>query len=79
MFLVLAAVAGFVGRGELSASPAAIIRILLVLFVVVFVVTLAFSVLSESSMNEPAADAAGIRPALPEPQQGNHEAVFGSP
>jgi uncharacterized membrane protein YtjA (UPF0391 family) len=73
-YLILAAVAGFVGRGELDASPASIIRILFALFVIVFVVTLGFSVLSESGLSEPAAD-----PALSEAQQGNHEAVFGSP
>ena len=73
IILGLAAIAGFIGGGggELGAASGSMLRLLAGLFVMVFFVTLGWSVLSDA-----------IRKAdteVSETPEGTHEAVFGSP
>lgn len=77
MLLVLAAAIGFVGSG-VARSPAAILTVLAALFVAVFVIALAFSMLTEPSPLEPELEDVVNRPAYSEARQVQHEAVYGS-
>jgi uncharacterized membrane protein YtjA (UPF0391 family) len=76
--LLVAAAAGFVGRGGISARPATILGILLALFVLVFLVALAISMLSDPAAIEPVPETGSVRPYYPESVQVQHEAVYGS-
>lgn len=77
--LILAAIAGFVGRGELMAGPATMVRYLIALFVAVFLFALAYSALSAPAPSEFLTDSGGERNPLPESQPVTHEAVLESP
>jgi len=77
--LFLAGAVGFVGRGGVSAGPATVVMLLLALFVAVFIVALAFSMLHGSPAIEVAAEDADYRPAYSDPAPVQHEAVYGSP
>jgi ABC-type transport system involved in cytochrome bd biosynthesis fused ATPase/permease subunit len=78
VLLVLAAIVGFVGSGVLK-SPAAILTVLAALFVTVFVIALAFSMLTEPSPLEPESDEAVARQVFTEAPQVQQEALYGSP
>ena len=71
IFLGLAAIGGFVWGGELGATPGAVLRILAGLFVIVFLATLAWTVLSDA-IHQAETQAA-------ETLEGAREAVFGNP
>jgi uncharacterized membrane protein YtjA (UPF0391 family) len=77
ILLLVAAVVGFVGSGA-ARSPAAILTVLAALFVAVFVIALAYSMLTEPSPLEPEVEALASRPAYTEAPQVQHEAVYGS-
>jgi uncharacterized membrane protein YtjA (UPF0391 family) len=76
--LLLAAAVGFVGRGGIAAKPAAMLGVLLALFVLVFLVALAISMLSDPAEIEPVPESGSLRPSYPESVQVSHEAAFGS-
>ena len=76
--LVLAAAIGFVGRGGISASPVTLLALLLALFVLVFFVALAVSMLGEVT-SDPGSEVAGLRSGFSDPAQVSNEAVLGSP
>lgn len=82
LVLVLAGVAGFMGSG-VALTPARIVTVLLSLFVAVFLVALALSLLLEPVSAEPGL----LAESEPKPRksyagevpQVQHEAAFGSP
>lgn len=76
--LLLAGIAGFIGTSG-ATSPATVLTILAVLFVAVFLIALAYSMLTEPSPIEPAIDEGTHRQGYPETPQVQHEAVYGSP
>ena len=78
MAIILAAVVGFVGSGT-ALSPAAMVTILAVLFVAVFLVALAISMVTEPSPLEPEGIEAGPGPSYSEVPPVQGEAVYGSP
>lgn len=77
--LVLASLAGFAARGGSAASPAAVIRSLLVLFVVVFLGALVLSALSDHAANQPAPEAGGIRQGHSDSPQVSHATAYETP
>ncbi len=77
--LVLAGAAGFVGRGGIALSPATLVMLLLALFVVVFLVTLALSVSRSAPAINPAPELGDLLPTYLDPSQSQNEAVYGSP
>ena len=71
-------VVGFVGSGT-ALSPAAIVTILAVLFVAVFLVALAISMVTEPSPLEPEISEVGTGAAYAETPPVQREAAYGSP
>jgi uncharacterized membrane protein YfcA len=78
ILLVPAAVIGFVGSGAMR-SPAAILTVLAALFLGVFVIALAYSMLTEPSPIEPEDLETVGRQAYAEAPQVQQEALYGSP
>ena len=77
MAIVLAAVLGFVASGT-ALSPTAMVTILAVLFVAVFLLALAISMLTEPSPLEQESIEASTGTAYSEPPQVQREAAYGS-
>jgi|RhiMetdeSRZDD1v2_1073273.scaffolds.fasta_scaffold2540173_2 hypothetical protein len=78
MAIILAAVAGFVGSGS-ALSPAALVTILAVLFVAVFLVALAISMVTEPSPLELERSEVSTGSGYAEASPVQGEAVYGSP
>lgn len=75
--LLLAAAVGFVIGGGIPARPTAVLGVLLGLFVAVFVVALALSMLSDPAAIEPVPESGTPRASYPESRQVQHEAAYG--
>lgn len=76
--LGVAALAGFVASGA-TLSPAAMVTLLAILFVAVFLVALAISMLTEPSPLERESGEASAGTAYSEARPVQQEAIYGSP